>query len=109
MLSKRPPCVVVGTAQKAGLPIPWLSNPCVCLIGAGRRPRSRPGAGSRHAIAGSFSELEPPAASSRLYQPSSSTVTADEVDRLVHYFHRRCQGDACYQKEAGVTLARLSD
>ncbi|KAH7006880.1 hypothetical protein EDB80DRAFT_644955 [Ilyonectria destructans] len=44
-----------------------------------------------------------------LYQPKSSIVTVDEINKLAHYFHRKRQVGVCYQNEARAILANLSD
>src|SRR3569833_3465394 len=50
-----------------------------------------------------------PELSLSLYQPRPSVITADEVDRLAHYFHRRRRVSVCYQNEARAILENLSD
>lgn len=44
-----------------------------------------------------------------LYQPKSSTVTTDQVEKLALYFHRKRQVNVCYRNEARAILANLSD
>lgn len=44
-----------------------------------------------------------------LYQPKSSTVTTDQVEKLALYFHRKRQANVCYRNEARAILANLSD
>lgn len=44
-----------------------------------------------------------------LYQPKSSTVTTDQVDKLALYFHRKRRANVCYRDEARAILANLSD
>ncbi|RSM06703.1 hypothetical protein CEP52_005589 [Fusarium oligoseptatum] len=44
-----------------------------------------------------------------IYQPKSSIVTADQVDKLSLYFHRKRQANVCYRNEARAVLANLSD
>ncbi|KAI8716096.1 Zn(2)-C6 fungal-type domain-containing protein [Fusarium sp. LHS14.1] len=44
-----------------------------------------------------------------LYQPKSSIVTADQVDKLALYFHRKRRVNVCYRNEARAILANLSD
>ncbi|KAH6879513.1 hypothetical protein B0T10DRAFT_413068, partial [Thelonectria olida] len=50
-----------------------------------------------------------PESSLSLYQPQSSMVTVDEVNKLAHYFHRKRQVNVCYQNEVRAVLANLSD
>ncbi|KAJ3548770.1 hypothetical protein NM208_g840 [Fusarium decemcellulare] len=44
-----------------------------------------------------------------LYQPKASIVTADEVNKLAHYFHRNRRATVCYQNEARAILENLWD
>ncbi|KAM0418788.1 hypothetical protein ACHAPT_012298 [Fusarium lateritium] len=44
-----------------------------------------------------------------LYRPKSSIITADELNKLAYYFHRKRQVNVCYQNEARAILANLSD
>lgn len=43
------------------------------------------------------------------YQPKLSIITADQVDKLSLYFHRKRQVNVCYRNEARAVLANLSD
>lgn len=72
-------------------------------------PSAHASSSSSATATGNSPEPEPPATTLSRYRPKSSIVTADEVDRLAHYFHRRRQADVCYRKEAQATLERLSD
>ncbi|KAH7155996.1 hypothetical protein EDB81DRAFT_840216 [Dactylonectria macrodidyma] len=64
-------------------------------------------------LGASPSSTSAPAATSKpslsLYQPMSSIVTADEVNKLAQYFHRNRRASVCYQNEARAILANLSD